>query len=158
MRNLFNSVHRPPVRRNSFPLSFVNDFDTDFGLLTPTLIFETNAGEIWDFSNESFIRTQPLRAPAFTQSDVSYHWFFVPFRLIYDDWSDFIVRGREGDTEYDKPYCTIGDMVGDASNPVYQTVTPGSLFDFLNFPTFNNPSAYSSIIPKASHHDKTHCK
>ena len=78
MRNLFNSVHRPPVRRNSFPLSFVNDFDTDFGLLTPTLVFETNAGEIWDLSNESFIRTQTAisarNQSSSSSSTSSTHW------------------------------------------------------------------------------------
>lgn len=140
MRNLFNSVRLPKIRRNSFPLTFSNDFDTDFGLITPTMMMEVLGGEIWQMSNESFVRSQPLRAPAFTASDVSYHWFFVPNRLIYEDWTKFIVRGDNGDTDYDKPYCTIDNMVNDYDSMAnYQFVTPGSLFDFLNFPTFNDP-------------------
>lgn len=153
MRNLFNSVRRKPVKRNSFGLSFSNDFTTDYGLITPFLVFDTYAGEIFDLSNESFIRTQPLRAPAFTQTDVSYHWFFVPHRLVYDDWSDFIVRGKDGDTSYDKPYCTLKDIAGgNLNNPVYDLLSPGSLFDFLNFPTFNSLSDFNAGIGKAKDH------
>ena len=149
-RNLFNSVPVKPVKRNSFGLSHTNDFTTDYGLITPVLVFDTYAGEIFKLSNESFVRTQPLRAPAFMQADVSYHWFFVPHRLVYDDWSNFIVRGRDGNTPYDKPYCILKDMFGgDENNPVNQFLTPCSLFDFLNFPTFNDPATFVSDVVKA---------
>lgn len=153
MRNLFNSVFRPKVRRNPFGLSYTNDFDTDFGLIVPVMIKETLAGEPWQLYNESFVRTQPLRCPAFMQADVSYHWFFVPNRLVYDDWSDFIVRGKNGDTDYDKPYATILDLVGgDVNNPQIAQVTPGSLFDFLNFPSFNDPSSVAAAVGLAKDH------
>lgn len=142
-RNIFNSVRLKPKKRNVFNLSYTNDFDNDFGCLVPCMIQDVYAGDIYKLSNESFVRTQPLRAPAFMQCDVSYHWFFVPNRLIYDDWTDFIVRGRDGNTDYDKPYCIIDDVTGNPAMPslaITQLVKPYSLFDYLNFPSFNQPS------------------
>lgn len=153
MRNLFNSVRLKPVKRNPFSFSFSNDFTSEYGDISPVMIFDTYAGEIFRMSNESFVRTQPLRAPAFMQADVSYHWFFVPHRLVYEDWTKFIVRGRDGDTDYDKPYCTISDMFGgNSNNPDSQFLTPGSLFDFLNFPTFNDLSTFATDVEKAKDH------
>lgn len=145
-RNIFNSVRLKPKKRNAFNLSYTNDFDNDFGNLVPVMVQDVYAGDIYKLSNESFVRTQPLRAPAFMQADVSYHWFFVPYRLCYDDWTDFIVRGRDGNTDYDKCYCTIDDITGNpaqASLAITQLVKPYSLFDFLNFPTFNQPNESS---------------
>lgn len=147
MRNLFNSVFVSPKKRNPFGLTHSNDFTTDYGFITPVLCFDTYAGEIFRLFNESFVRTQPLRAPAFMQADVSYHWFFVPHRLVYQDWSDFIVRGSDGNTVYDKPFCTIGDMYGgDDEHPVDSFLTPGSLFDYLNFPTFNDSTMWNDVV------------
>lgn len=147
MRNLFNSAYRRPIKRNKFNLSFTNDFTTDYGNLTPCAIYDVNAGEIWRVSTESFIRTQPLRAPAYTSSDVSYHWFFVPYRLIFDDWTDFIVRGRNGDTDYVKPFTTLDYIT--SSGTIDNFVAPNSLMDFLNFPTFNNPGTIATDLAGA---------
>lgn len=147
MRNLFNTTYRRPIKRNKFNLTFINDFTTDYGNLTPCAIYDVNAGEIFRISTESFVRTQPLRAPAYTNSDVSYHWFFVPYRLIFDDWTDFIVRGRNGDTDYVKPYATLDYIT--TSGAVDRFVTPNTLMDFLNFPTFNNISTLAQDLAAA---------
>lgn len=144
MRNLFNSVKLRKQKRNKFPLSFTNHFTTDYGNLTPCMIKEANAGEIFRMWTESFIRTQPLRAPAFIRADATYHYFFVPFRLCYDDWTNFIVRGREGDTDYDKPYVTMDYLT--ATKTVATFITPGSLYDFLNFPTLNDSKTLSADL------------
>lgn len=147
MRNLFNTTYRKPIKRNKFNLSFINDFTTDYGNLTPCAIYDVNAGEIFRISTESFVRTQPLRAPAYTNSDVSYHWFFVPYRLIFDDWTDFIVRGRNGDTDYVKPFARLNYITSNGS--VDKFVVPNSLMDFLNFPTFNNISTLAQDLAAA---------
>ena len=146
MRNLFNSVRLKPVKRNPFSFHYSNDFTTEYGNITPVQIFDTYAGEIFKLSNESFIRTQPLRCPAFMQADVSYHWFFVPHRLVYEDWSKFIVRGRDGDTDYDKPYATIYDLAPQSGQGRdQQYLTNGSLYDFLNFPTFGSSGFMQNV-------------
>lgn len=133
-RNIFNSVPLRKVKRNAFNLSFINDYSADFGYIYPVAVQDTYAGEIYRFSLESFVRSQPLRAPAFTECNQSYHAFFVPNRLIYEDWSKFIVRGDDGNTNYDKPYFSY-ELLDDLSSDLYSA---GSLIDYLNFPTANS--------------------
>lgn len=147
-RNLFNSVRRPPVRYNKFDLSFPNYFTADYGVLYPCLVKEVNAGEVFRDYSESMVRTMPLRAPAFIRTDATVHYFFVPFRLCYDDWSKFIVRGDDGNTDYDKPYIDVESYFADnyiVGDP--DLFCNGSLMDYLNFPTHpvnSSPSAAST--------------
>ena len=134
-RNIFNSVPLKKIKRNSFDLSFTNDYTADFGFLYPVICQDAYAGEIYRISLESFIRSMPLRAPAFTECNQSYHLFFVPYRLIYDDWSKFIVRGDDAVTNYDKPYTTYELL---CETNLFQFYVSGSLMDYLNFPTANS--------------------
>lgn len=134
MRNLFNSVPRPPIRYNKFNLSSPNFFTADYGILYPCLCREVNGGEVMRDFTESMVRTMPMRCPAFVRCDSTVHYFFVPNRLIYEDWTKFIVRGDDGNTDYDKPYIEV-DAFKDLGLPI-QLFCNGSLMDYLNFPTF----------------------
>lgn len=133
MRNLFNSVPRPPIRYNKFNLSAPNFFTADYGTLYPCLCREVNGGEVIRDFSECMVRTMPMRCPAFVRSDYTVHYFFVPNRLVYEDWTKFIVRGDDGNTDYDKPYITLNGFK-DIGDP--RLLTNGSLADYLNFPTF----------------------
>lgn len=133
-RNIFNSVPLKKIKRNPFNLSFINDYTADYGYLYPVITQDAYAGEIYRISLESFIRSQPLRAPAFTESNQSYHIFFVPYRLVYEDWSKFIVRGDDAVTPYDKPYYPY-EYLDTLTSDLYSS---GSLLDYLNFPTAND--------------------
>lgn len=147
-RNLFNSVRRPPVRYNKFNLSFPNYFTADYGVLYPCLVKEVNAGEVFRDYSESMVRTMPLRAPAFIRTDATVHYFFVPFRLCYEDWSKFIVRGDDGNTDYDKPWIDVESFMSEnmiGGDP--SLFCNGSLMDYLNFPTLpqnGSPAANST--------------
>lgn len=134
MRNLFNSVPRKPINYNKFDLSFPNSFTADYGVLYPCLVKPVYAGEVMRDFAEDMLRTQPLRAPAFVRSDASVHFFFVPYRLVYDDWSKFIVRGDDGNTDYVKPYIATPSFKDDL-NMDSSLFRHGSLMDYLNFPT-----------------------
>lgn len=147
MRNLFNSVPRPPVRYNKFDLSFPNFFTADYGILYPCLVKEVQAGEVFRDYSENMVRTMPLRAPAFIRTDATVHYFFVPYRLVYDDWTKFIVRGDDGNTDYDKPYIDVESFVSEEVIGGDQDLfRHGSLMDYLNFPTLdaNEPLEASS--------------
>nr|WCD56416.1 MAG: major capsid protein [Microviridae sp.] len=152
MRNLFNSVPRPAIRYNSYDLSFPNSFSADYGKLYPCLVKEVLAGEIFSDFSEDMVRTQPLVAPVFSRTDCSVHYFFVPNRLIYEDWTKFIVRGDDGNTDYDKPYINPLLFDTDLSTPngiQWSLWMDGSLMDYLNFSTFA-PSTPKGALPTTS--------
>lgn len=152
MRNLFNSVPRPAIRYNSYDLSFPNSFSADYGKLYPCLVKEVLAGEIFSDFSEDMVRTQPLVAPVFSRTDCSVHYFFVPNRLIYEDWTKFIVRGDDGNTDYDKPYINplLFDTDLASTNGIQWSLwMDGSLMDYLNFATFA-PTTPKGDLPTTS--------
>lgn len=152
MRNLFNSVPRPPIRYNVSDLSFPNSFSADYGKLYPCLVKEVLAGEIFSDFSEDMVRTQPLVAPVFSRTDCSVHYFFVPNRLIYEDWTKFIVRGDDGNTDYDKPYINplLFDTDLTSTNGIQWSLwMDGSLMDYLNFSTFR-PDIPKGDLPTTS--------
>lgn len=92
MENLFNSieVNRPPS--NTFDLTHDVKMTGAMGHLMPCCIAECVPGDTWDISGDTYIRFAPLVAPIMHSIDVSIHYFYVPNRILWDNWEKFIVN------------------------------------------------------------------
>lgn len=88
--SIFSKVPVSKPKRNKFNLSFENRFSCKMGELIPVMCKPVVPGDTFNVSSEVFIRTAPLVSPLFQQIDVYVHYFFVPNRLIYKDWEQFI--------------------------------------------------------------------
>lgn len=139
MKNIFNSVLVKAPKFNVFNLSHTTRFSCNFSTLIPTLCQEVLPGETWSVSTQGFVRLLPLVTPFMHHVDVKYWFFFVPNRLLWDNWRDFITYGVNGPTDtklapkHAKPYC---DMTALNLNSAHRSlIEDGSLADFLGFPT-----------------------
>nr|CAI9750167.1 major head protein [Microvirus sp.] len=145
MKNIFNSVLVKAPKFNVFNLSHTTRFTCNFSTLIPTLCQEVLPGETWSVSTQGFVRLLPLVTPFMHHVDVKYWFFFVPNRLLWDHWRDFITYGVNGPTDpklapqHAKPYCdmTKFNLPDDSHRKL---IEDGSLADFLGFPTV--PSGY----------------
>ena len=122
-RNIFDSVSSVQPGRSVFDLSYDKKLTCDMGELIPVMCDEMVPGDKFDIGNQIVVRFQPLVAPILHEINAFVHYFFVPYRLLWDDWEDFITGGESG---------------ADASvlprwNPTNTAV--GSLWDYLGFPT-----------------------
>ena len=88
--SIFSKVPVKRPKRNKFNLSFENRFSCKMGELIPVMCKPVVPGDTFNVNTEIFIRTAPLVSPLFQQIDVYLHYFFVPNRLIYKDWEQFI--------------------------------------------------------------------
>lgn len=142
MPNIFNTVQTTLQGYNAFSMSHSNKFTTDLGILTPSLVMELDPGDKLRINLTQLIRTQPLVAPIMSNFYSDTHLFFVPYRLVYEDWSKFIVRGDDGETTYIKPYINP-----DANNfgLAPEFCKPGSLLDYLNFPSIPKNVALTQL-------------
>jgi hypothetical protein len=61
------------------------------GNLIPVLVQEAVPGDSFQLGAEALVRFAPLLAPIMHRIDVSIHYFFVPNRLLWDNWEKFIV-------------------------------------------------------------------
>ena len=156
MSNIFNYVPNMKVKRSAYDLSYTKQGTFDMGQLIPIMCDEVVPGDVFKIGAEVVIRTQPLVAPAMVDCDVFLHYFFCPYRILWQNknnkyglnaWELFITGGVEG-TRYNYESGKWEDMTDDIpSLPVQQggTIAPkGSVGDYLGFPDVSVPNGSPS--------------
>lgn len=125
---------RPP--RSAFDLSYNKLFDCNFGELIPCMADEVVPGDVFSVGNEIVIRFQPMVAPVLHEINAYVHYFFVPYRLLDDNWEDFITGGEDGtDTS------TLPRWDNHSDTAEY------SLWDYFGFPAGVTVPASHSMAP-----------
>lgn len=125
MANVFQSTPIRRIRRNSFDLSHDVKFTGTMGKLIPTLIQEVLPGDSFKINSENLIRFAPMVSPVMHSIKCFTHYFFVPNRIIWDKWEDFISPDLSKETPPAWPNITIPP----------EGVKKGSLLDYLGLPT-----------------------
>ncbi len=132
--SVFSRVQRPKVGRSVFNLSYEKKFTCDMGKLIPVMCDEVVPGDIFSIGNELVIRFQPLVAPILHEINAYVHYFFVPYRLLDENWEDFITGGVDGEFSYELPRW----------EPTENGL--GSLWDYFGFPLEVVPHGALPII------------
>lgn len=109
---LFTSVKTPRVPLNRFDLSFDRIGTFKMGKLYPIICKEMLPGDRFRVRTDSLVRTMPLSSPAFGRLRMYIHYFFVPNRLVWDNWEDFITGGESGEDTHVPPYLPWSTLVG----------------------------------------------
>lgn len=136
----FHRVGAAKIPRSVFNLSYQKLLTCDMGKLIPFMADEIVPGDIWQIGNEIVVRMQPLVAPVLHEINVYTHYFFVPYRLLWDDWESFITGGADGTEAPTLPRW----------EPTLNT--EGSLWDHLGFPVGIDPDgAYPIDFPKRAY-------
>lgn len=139
---LFSTQQITNVRHSTFDLSHDYVLSFNMGQLVPILVQETLANETWKIGAETLIRFQPLIAPVYQRFRVYRNFFFVPSRIIWKGWEDFI---KQSDVDITNALPTIKlraqhdySMYGIGSLADYMGLVPCTQ-DAVN-PTNNHPS------------------
>ena len=103
-KNLFNSIKLQRPKKNVFDLTHDVKLSADMGNLTPILTLECVPGDKFELGCESLVRFAPLIAPVMHRMDVSMHYFFVPNRILWENWEKFIVNQDSG---FIHPYINV---------------------------------------------------
>lgn len=97
MSKLFSDVKLNKPKRNVFDLSHDRKFSMNMGKLIPFFCEEVIPGDSFNVSSEIFLRMAPMVAPIMHRVNVYTHFFFVPNRLVWDNWQKFITGGETYD-------------------------------------------------------------
>jgi len=114
--NLFNSIQLPKVGSNVFDLSHDVKMSFKMGGLYPTCVMECVPGDKVKIGTETMLRFAPLIAPVMHKVNVTTHYFFVPNRILWSNWEQWIT----GNVDFTPPYMyfnqipvkTLGDYLG----------------------------------------------
>lgn len=100
---IYRRTGKRRVGRSVMDLSYSKLFDADMGLLYPIMNDEAVPGDVFKIQNEIVLRFNPLLAPLLHEINVYIHYFFVPYRILWDEWETFITKGVDGDQVRDIP-------------------------------------------------------
>lgn len=124
MDNIFTQQPVSKVKKNWFDLSHDVKMSTKFGRLTPILLQECLPGDKFKIKSENLIRFAPMIAPVMHKVKTYVHYFFVPNRILWDEWETFITGGKDGTSSPPIPRISA-DKVSFAK---------GELADYLGVP------------------------
>lgn len=131
-KNIFNSVKIFAPKSSNFDLSHDVKLSGKMGQLIPIMCMECVPGDKVDISVEALVRFAPLVSPMMHRVDVFMHYFFVPNRLVWPNWENFLTGGDDGSETPAHPYISI---YPDGSNYT-------KLMDYLGIPNpSDNPDA-----------------
>jgi len=124
------------MKRSKFNLSYTKLLTCDMGELVPVGITEVLPGDTVQQATSALIRCSPLLAPVMHPVRVAIHHWYVPHRIIWEDFEDFITGGPDGLDASVFPTITMPGGGGAAI---------GSLADYLGVPTGVNSLEVSAL-------------
>jgi len=109
------------MKRSKFNLSHTQLHTGRMGQLIPVGVLEVLPGDTVQHAAQALIRAAPLATPPMHPVRIDVRHFFVPNRLVWEDWENFITGGPDG--------------MNDSVFPTFEAPsTIGSLFDHLGIP------------------------
>lgn len=130
------------MKRNKHSLSNYKLMSGDMGELLPCGLTEVLPGDSIQQATNIFLRVSPLLAPVMHPVHVSVRHFFVPHRLVWDNWENFITGGPDGNDASVFPTITLSYQSG---SPDTGTGIVGELADYLGCPTKVNGLEVSAL-------------
>lgn len=137
MANLFNSVKIKNHKRNKFNLSRSVRLTTEFGRITPVMCEPVLPADKFTISSTLAVKFAPMTFPVMERFKAYLHYWYVPNRILWDNWEDFITGGETGIEDQLHQYPVIkvsSNNTGEDSGILLSNFDSGSLFDYLGFP------------------------
>lgn len=124
--NRFSQIPNSPIQRSIFDRSHDYKTTMDSGFLIPFFVDEVLPGDTFKLRVNAFVRMNTLVAPFMDNVFMDTFFFFVPSRLVWDNWQKFC-------GEQKNPGDSTDFLIPSLSGT--NTFTNGSIFDYMGLPT-----------------------
>lgn len=146
-KNIFNTIQLKKPKKNFFDLTHDVKLSANMGELTPIMCLEAVPGDKFDLACESIIRFAPMVAPVMHRMDVTMHYFFVPNRILWNNWENFITNsanaGGTGETYVWPHFSSVALLEANATPSLAGTAR--RLADYMGIP-LPEPGAVTTQI------------
>lgn len=142
MQHTFSQVPKAEIQRSSFDRTSGFKTTFDAGRLIPIFWDEVLPGDTFNMQATTFARMQPTIVPIMDNLYADTHWFYVPLRILWDNWEKFM--GEQTDPDDSTDYLTpIMNKAEGYINSVHSNA------DYLGvqFGTYNANSPDVSAFP-----------
>jgi hypothetical protein len=139
--SVFSHVKVKKPKSSTFDLSHQKKLSGKMGELIPIFCAETVPGDEFKINTAQLLRMAPMLAPIFHQITVYQHFFFVPNRLLWDNWEGFITGGEDGNNSSVWPNVEFSSS----------SAIVGNLSDYMGIPDSFGYTAKVSALPFAAY-------
>ncbi|TEW71385.1 phage capsid protein [Gramella jeungdoensis] len=124
--NRFSQIPNSPIQRSVFDRSHDYKTTMDSGYLIPFFVDEVLPGDTFKLRVNAFVRMNTLVAPFMDNVFMDTFFFFVPTRLVWDNWQRFC-------GEQKNPGDSTDFLIPSLSGT--NTFANGTIFDYMGLPT-----------------------
>lgn len=124
--NRFSQIPNSSIQRSIFDRSHDYKTTMDAGYLIPFFVDEVLPGDTFKLRVNAFVRMNTLIAPFMDNVFMDTFFFFVPTRLVWDNWQRFC-------GEQKNPGDSTDFLIPSLSGT--NTFSNGSIFDYMGLPT-----------------------
>ena len=139
--HLFSQIPKANIPRSQFNRSHTHKLTGDAGYLIPVFVDEVLPGDTFNLSMSMFARLATPLYPIMDNLTIDTFFFFVPHRLVWDNWQKFCGEQTDPGDSID---FTIPQTVGHSSS-----VGHGLLHDYMGVPP--TPSLLVSALPSRAY-------
>ncbi|AXH73221.1 MAG: major capsid protein [Microviridae sp.] len=127
----FSKVAGAEIQRSRFNRGSTHKTTMDGNYLVPVFVDEVLPGDTFNMSTSSFCRLATPIKPSMDNLHMDIHYFFVPNRLVWDNWERFMGARDNPDDSIDYLIPTFVPP----TEPI--TAWSGSIFDYMGIPRAN---------------------
>lgn len=124
--NRFSQIPNSPIQRSVFDRSHDYKTTMDAGYLIPFFVDEVLPGDTFKLRVNAFVRMNTLISPFMDNVFMDTFFFFVPNRLVWDNWQKFC-------GEQKNPGDSTDFLIPSLSGT--NTFANGTIFDYMGLPT-----------------------
>lgn len=115
------------IKRSQFQIPYNHKTTGNFGKLIPFYWQECLPGDVWQVQTQMLSRMSTPLYPVMDNAFIDYYYFFVPHRLVWDHWAEFLGENKlsawVSNIDYIVPHAEVRSLAG-------------SLLDHLGVPTY----------------------
>lgn len=121
-----NSVPINVPRKNLFDLSHDVLQSMDMGYLVPVFVRDCLPSDVWRLKTQALCRFAPMVFPQMTRVRQFFHWWFVPNRILWENWENWILAKKVAGVVPAAPYFDLasGNYFGEGTLGDYMGIPP----------------------------------
>ena len=150
----FNQIPQTHISRSRFKRDQNVKFTFDAGKLIPFYVDEVLPGDTFSVDTAGLVRMTTPIFPVMDNAYLDVYYFFVPNRIVWEHWKEFMGENTTGaweqKTEYSVPQLYLAGAI-QVDNLALETAEigtvpeEGSILDYMGIPTKCNRKAAGNI-------------
>lgn len=149
----FSYVPGTRASRSIFDLGHSVKTSFDAAQLVPFYYEEVLPGDTFNVETNVIVRMQTLVAPVMDDLYLDFFYFFVPNRIVWDHWKEFMGENTTSEwyptTEYNVPQISVAPT---------KSIAPKSVADYMGIPPITVPSGESNAFTFSALPFRAYCE